>query len=65
MLAIFSYNFDESVKNFEVNKCKLYTLSNYNVLLDTAVKTNYISEKDVDSLNQWRENPKTWDITSK
>lgn len=65
MLAIFSYNFDEAVKNFEAHKCKLFTLSNYNVLLDTALKTNYISEKDVESLNQWRENPKAWDVAPK
>jgi orotate phosphoribosyltransferase len=62
MLAIFSYNFDEAVKNFDTHKCKLFTLSNYNVLIETAVRTNYISERDVEKLSQWRENPKEWSV---
>lgn len=62
MLAIFSYNFDAAVKNFETHKCKLFTLSNYNVLIETAVKSNYISERDVEKLSQWRENPKDWSV---
>ncbi|HLU84453.1 MAG TPA: orotate phosphoribosyltransferase [Vicingaceae bacterium] len=62
MLAIFSYNFDEAVKNFDTHKCKLFTLSNYNVLIETAVRTNYISERDVEKLSQWRENPKKWSV---
>lgn len=62
MLAIFSYNFDEAVKNFGTHKCKLFTLSNYNVLIETAVRTNYISERDVEKLSQWRENPKEWSV---
>lgn len=60
MLAIFSYGFDTAIANFKTSKCKLITLSDYNTLIDSALKTNFISEKEVDSLNKWRENPAEW-----
>ncbi|MBW6484386.1 MAG: orotate phosphoribosyltransferase [Vicingaceae bacterium] len=60
MLAIFSYGFDTAIQNFKTSKCKLITLSDYNTLINTAVATNFITEKEVNSLNKWRENPSEW-----
>lgn len=60
MLAIFSYGFDTAIQNFKTSKCKLITLSDYNTLIDAALNTKFISEKEVDSLNKWRENPSEW-----
>ena len=60
MAAIFTYGFEESVQNFKKAKCRLETLTNYDTLIETAVKKEYINEKDIDSLKKWRQKPKTW-----
>lgn len=60
MAAIFTYDFDLAKNNFKEKKCKLLTLSDYNVLIKAAESENYISEKDVLSLTEWRENPSEW-----
>lgn len=60
MVAIFTYDFKTAEDNFEAAKCQLITLSDYNILMDEALKNNYITEKDVDSLKKWREAPDKW-----
>lgn len=60
MAAIFTYGFEESVQNFKKAKCRLETLTNYDTLIETAVKKEYVNEKDLDSLKKWRQKPKTW-----
>ena len=60
MIAIFSYGFDISVKSFEKENISLYTLSNYQNLLDQAVETNYISQKELKTLSDWNDNPSKW-----
>lgn len=62
MVAIFSYGFDVAQANFTHEKVELYTLSNYENLLNLAVAKNYISEKEQEILAQWRENPSEWSI---
>lgn len=60
MAAIFTYGFPVSVKRFEEANVELYTLSNYNTMLEVALETNYIKEKDIETLRQWREDPANW-----
>lgn len=60
MVAIFSYGFDQAKKNFEDNNCSLVTLADYETLIEKALETNYISEKDIEPLKEWRQNPKDW-----
>ena len=60
MVAIFSYGFKQASENFEAAKCKLATLSDYETLIEQALKENYITEKDLSSLKEWREDPKSW-----
>ena len=60
MVAIFNYEFKVAADSFESEGCKLNTLCNYSALLETAVKTGYISEADVETLKQWRINPSVW-----
>lgn len=60
MVAIFSYNFQLSIDNFEAYKCPLFTLSDYNSLIETAVEHGYISAEDINSLKAWREDPANW-----
>ena len=60
MVAIFTYGFELSKNNFENAKCKLITLSDYDTMLETAVKSGYVSESALSSLSEWRKHPDTW-----
>jgi len=62
MIAIFSYGFDIASENFKKNNLDLYTLGNYESLLEQALETNYISEKELKILSEWNSNPSEWDI---
>jgi len=50
----------EPKKNFDENKLDLYTLSNYENLLEQALDTNFINEKESNMLSQWNANPSEW-----
>ncbi|MGJ8759880.1 MULTISPECIES: orotate phosphoribosyltransferase [unclassified Polaribacter] len=60
MVAIFSYGFDIANKNFEEKNVGLTTLSNYENLLEQALDSNYITDKELITLNDWRKNPSEW-----
>jgi len=60
MAAIFTYGFGIAEDNFKGVNCKLATLSDYTCLLKQATASNYINEKDISSLKEWRANPSTW-----
>jgi orotate phosphoribosyltransferase len=60
LVAIFTYNFDEATQNFKKAKCRVETLTNYNTLIKAAVQKEYITEKDIKSLKDWRSNPSEW-----
>ena len=60
MAAIFTYDFDLSVENFKNAKCNLVTLSNYDNLIEQAVDTGYVSNKEVNTLKKWRIAPEKW-----
>ncbi|MDT0642463.1 orotate phosphoribosyltransferase [Zunongwangia sp. F363] len=60
MMAIFTYGFDTSRKNFEEAGVELHTLSDYQHLLETAQKTRYINASEADLLGEWRHDPGNW-----
>lgn len=60
MIAIFTYGFDVAKENFEKQEVKLQTLGNYESLLEQAVYTNYITEKELKTLSDWNSNPSEW-----
>ncbi|MDO9275899.1 MAG: orotate phosphoribosyltransferase, partial [Lutibacter sp.] len=60
MVAIFTYGFDIAEENFKEANIKLHTLSNYDYLLEQSLDNNYITEKDLETLKLWRENPSEW-----
>ncbi|RSK40623.1 orotate phosphoribosyltransferase [Mangrovimonas spongiae] len=60
MVAIFSYGFDVSKENFEKENVTLHTLGNYDTLLEQALDTNYISQKELKTLSEWNANPSEW-----
>lgn len=60
MLAIFTYGFPLADQNFKDAKCPYYTLSNYEILIQKALEEEYITEKDLLLLKEWRISPDTW-----
>lgn len=62
MVAIFTYSFDAAAENFKKAQCIVKTLTDYNILIEEALNKNYITEKDVESLKQWRKDPSKWGV---
>jgi len=60
LISIFTYSFDEADKNFKKQDCEKTSLCDYQTLIDEAVKSNYIDNKDLEILKKWRKNPKSW-----
>jgi orotate phosphoribosyltransferase len=61
MVAIFTHGFPISEKKFKEAKVPLITLSNYNTVIEEAVRTQYITEDDVEILQEWRKAPDKWE----
>ena len=60
MVAIFTYGFPLAEEKFKEAGVTLYTLSNYNAVLEAAAETGYINSEDIETLKVWRENPSQW-----
>lgn len=60
MVAIFSYGFDVAKENFSDANINLNTLGNYESLLEQALDTKYITQKELEILSLWNENPSEW-----
>jgi len=62
MVAIFTYGFKVASDKFLKEKCPLFTLVDYDTMINQAVNSNYMKEKDIINLKKWRENPDKWDV---
>ena len=60
MIAIFTYGFEISKRNFENDKIDLDTLCDYSILLKKAAETEYISEDNLGTLSVWNKDPENW-----
>lgn len=60
MAAIFTYGFDIASENFRKAQIPLVCLSNYNVMLEEALRRNQIQQEHLSSLEQWRKDPASW-----
>lgn len=60
MVASFTYGFPIAVKAFSDADVRLETLTDYETLLQVAVKSGYISEESLPILAEWRMNPSEW-----
>lgn len=58
--SIFTYGFDVASKAFSDKGIELYTLTDYNTLIQVAQENGYVKADEVDLLNQWRLSPDTW-----
>ena len=60
LISIFSYSFDTADTNFKDANCEKTSLCDYNTLLNEALKSNYIEQKDLKILEKWRKEPSKW-----
>lgn len=60
MVAIFTYGFETAEKSFEDAKIQLVCLSDFNHLLQHAVKNNYLDENQLIYVKSWRLDPANW-----
>lgn len=65
MAAIFTYGLPIADKNFKEANCPLFALSNYDIMIRKAIEKEYISDKDKDSLLEWKKDPQAWSNTHK
>jgi orotate phosphoribosyltransferase len=61
MVAIFTHGFPIAEQRFKAANVQLTTLSNYDVVIEEALRTNYIDESEVAILQEWRKDPENWD----
>ncbi len=64
MVASFTYGFAEARKAFADAGVELLTLTDYEAVVDEALRTGYISRDDVQLLAQWRKSPATWQVAN-
>ena len=57
-VGVGEFTAEEAFKNAKVT---LVTLTNYEAVLDVALRTGYIEEEDIQTLNEWRKDPAHWD----
>ena len=62
MAAIFSYGFEQAKLSFEEANCELFTLGDYQTLINQALETKYISEDEIEILQKWHNNPSKWNV---
>jgi orotate phosphoribosyltransferase len=62
MAAIFTYGFALADENFQQRNVELLCLSNYDSLIQEALKLDYVTENQLETLSQWRKGPGSWGV---
>lgn len=60
MVASYTYGFPIAEQAFADAKVKLVTLTNYEAVLEVAKQIGYITEEQIPTLNEWRNDPANW-----
>lgn len=60
MMAIFSYGLPQAADAFAAAGVELTTLCNYDAVLRHALEIDYISENEIATLREWRQDPANW-----
>ena len=60
MVSIFNYGFAQATTAFETAGIKLHSLSNYETLINNVQSQGLLSDLQLNSLLNWRENPSEW-----
>ena len=60
MVAIFTYGFDIAREQFTEAGVPLSVLTDYETLMKQALKSGYVTDKQIELLRSWRDNPSVW-----
>ena len=60
VVAIFTYGLEKGKQAFAENNVDVYTLTDYDTLIETAVELGVVTEQDIATLREWRRNPEKW-----
>ncbi len=60
MIAVFSYGFSVAEETFNKHDVDFSTLCDYSNLLEQALNSNYITQRELKTLQSWRLNPGKW-----
>ena len=60
LIATFTYGFKVADDNFKKVNCPFITLTSYDFLVEEALKKSYITENDLKSLREWKDQPENW-----
>ncbi len=60
MAAIFSYGLKIASDNFTKSNCRLFTLTDYDTVIQRAIEMKFVSDNDLETLRAWREDPAEW-----
>ncbi len=62
MVAVYTHGFPMAEENFAKAGVKLVTLTDYDQVIEEALRTGYISAINVELLRDWRKSPETWGL---
>lgn len=60
MVSIFNFEFPVAVKRISDANISLESLLTYNEMLEVASEINYITPAELETLQQWRQDPASW-----
>jgi orotate phosphoribosyltransferase len=60
MVAVFTHGFPIAAKRFKEAKVPLVALSDYDAVIEEALRTDYISPSEIATLQEWRKDPANW-----
>ena len=59
-IAIFTYELEKSVNNFQNANVKLLTLTSFTSFVKTALKKKYITKEQLNHIMDWKKHPEGW-----
>ncbi len=60
VVSIFTYGFDKADEKFNKVSVPVYSLTDYNTLINVALEKGVVDGDDLDLLSSWRSAPNTW-----
>ncbi len=63
MTSIFTYGLKSAEENLALGQCSLYSLSNYEALLEKVKDEKLFQEEELKALHAWRKDPLKWSET--
>lgn len=60
IVTVFDFEFPLSMQRFNKENLPLKSLLTYSAMIDVAKEIEYLNDRDVETLREWREDPAAW-----